>query len=120
MKQIKLTVLLTVLMSMVGAKSFAYDIEAVNADGVTIYYNFINDNTELAVTSSLKSYYDSDYDKTKYTGDIVIPESVTYSGSTYNVTSVDYRAFYGCHGLTSITIPNSVTSIVDYAFDGCI
>ena len=33
-------------------------------------------------------------------------------------TIVDY-AFYGCSGLTSLTIPNSITSIVDYAFAGC-
>ena len=28
----------------------AYDIEVKNADGVTIYYNYINDGTELEVT----------------------------------------------------------------------
>ena len=33
-------------------------------------------------------------------------------------TIVDY-AFYGCSGLTSLTIPNSITSIVDNAFAGC-
>ncbi len=36
-----------------------------------------------------------------------------------NVTSIGERAFYGCTGLTNITIPNNVTSIGVRAFDGC-
>ena len=36
-----------------------------------------------------------------------------------SVTSIGDYAFYDCDALTSITIPNSVTSIGDYAFRGC-
>ncbi len=36
-----------------------------------------------------------------------------------SVTSIEEGAFAGCDGLTSITIPNSITSIGDGAFDGC-
>ena len=36
-----------------------------------------------------------------------------------SVTSTGYRAFYNCTSLTSITIPESVTSIEVYTFDGC-
>ena len=36
-----------------------------------------------------------------------------------SVTSIGDYAFYGCTGLTSITIPNGVTSIGYYAFYGC-
>ena len=36
-----------------------------------------------------------------------------------SVTSIGYSAFSGCSSLTSVTISDSVTSIGDYAFSGC-
>ena len=100
------------LMSLVGVKASAYDIEVKNDDGVTIYYRYINNDTELAVTF---------YNLTKklYSGSVVIPEVVTYGGRTFSVTSIDNGAFDGCSGLTSVTIPSSVKSIGDDAFTGC-
>ena len=54
-----------------------------------------------------------------YSGDIVIPSTVEYKGIVCNVTSIGDMAFYGCNGLTSVTIPESVTSIGRSAFSGC-
>ena len=115
-RQSFITILLTVLMSMVGAKAFAHDIAVANSDGVTIYYVWTNNNTELAV--SYRGFYYYDYDN-EYSGNVVIPESVDYNGNTYPVTSIGISAFQNCSGLTSIIIPNSVKSISSYAFRDC-
>ena len=56
----------------------------------------------------------------KYSGEIVIHESVEHEGVTHSVTSIGDEAFYYCSGLTSVTIPNSVTSIGERAFHYCI
>ncbi len=109
MKKLNLTILLTVLLSMVGTKALAYDIAVQNADGVTIYYNYSEDGTELTVTSG----------DNKYIGNIVIPEEVTYKNRTRKVTYISDLAFFVCSGLTSVTIPNSVTSIGYRAFYYC-
>ena len=55
----------------------------------------------------------------KYSGKIVIPESVEHEGTAYCVKSIGSFAFDGCTGLTSVTIPNSVTSIGTRAFENC-
>ena len=39
MKKLNFTLLFTALLSMVGTRAIAHDIEVKNADGVTIYYN---------------------------------------------------------------------------------
>ena len=116
MKQHYFTFLLTMLMSMFGIETFAHDIAVNNLDGKTIYYKWTNNKTTLAV-----SYRGGDFASYtgEYLGDIVIPESVTYNGKNYSVTSIGRGAFMHCSGLTSITIPNSVTSIEENAFQSC-
>ena len=94
-------------MSMDGAKAFAYDIAVENADGVTIYYNYSSDGTELIVVGY-----------NHYSGEVVIPEEVTYMNRTRKVTSIGNDAFSRCR-LTSVTIGNSVTSIGSNAFYDC-
>ncbi len=105
MKRQNLSFLLILLMSMMGLNVTAHDIAVENSDGVTIYYNWINDNTELSVTSG-----------DGYSGNVVIPKLVSYGGATYSVTEIGQGAFSDCTSLTSISLPSSLTSIGDWAF----
>ena len=101
--------LFALLILLSGNKVYAYDIAVENADGVTIYYNCINNDTELEVT----------FGYNPYKGDIVIPSEVTFKKRNLKVTSIGKEAFNEDDDLHSITIPNSVTSIGDWAFEDC-
>ena len=110
MKRLSFSVLLAAALCLMGTKAQAYDLAIENADGVTIYYNYINDATELEVVTGGNN---------SYSGDVAIPEEVTYMNRTRKVTSIGQSAFYYCTGLTSVTIPGSVTSIGRFAFAEC-
>ena len=55
----------------------------------------------------------------RYSGNVVIPKSITYDGVTCKVTTISDNAFSSCDELTSVTIPSSVTDIGKSAFSGC-
>ena len=56
----------------------------------------------------------------KYSGDIVIPAKVTKNDTVYNVIAIGTEAFYNCSSLTSITLPNSATTLGQSVFENCI
>ena len=74
--------------------SIAYDCKV---DG--IYYDLNNDDKTASVTYI--GFYSSN-NKDAYVGNIIIPKSTTYNGTTYSVTSIGNRAFHGCSGLTKL------------------
>ncbi len=104
--------------------------DTVKIDG--IYYN-LHKNTMMAVVTSNPNLY---------SGEVVIPKSITYYGESYRVAGIEeyafagsssltsvtilggvytigFNAFYGCGSLTSVTIPDCVTSIGSEAFSYC-
>lgn len=97
MKQSLLSILFLLVPMLVNA-------DAVEIDG--IYFNLITKAKTAEVTSN----------PNKYSGEVVIPESVEYEGATYTVTAIGKEAFNLCDELTSVTIPGSVTTIGITAF----
>lgn len=59
------------------------------------------------------------YGNSGTSGNIVIPETITYEGTTYNVTGISENAFTGNTNIVSVEIPNSVKKIANWAFANC-
>jgi len=137
----KLVLLLLVMFfSCFSQKAIAYDFSAVNDYNQTIWYNITSDST-VEVTHEGTIGSRGIYQGIKYSGDIIIPPFVNNNGITYKVTSIgiatfrqfevlsvtmpetilsiDDFAFQSCENLTSITIPNSVVNIGSHAFEYC-
>ena len=97
-------VMLVVMLIMTASSAMAEVVDGLR-------YN-LDSETKTATLLPKKNGY--------YSGDIVVPEKVKGNdGVVYVVTAFEDRCFYDCGGLTSITIPSSVTSLGRSCFSGC-
>ena len=93
----------------------------ITSDSVTITGCDNNASGELVIPDTIKgkpvtTIGEMAFFRTRF---LSIPRSLTSITLPDSVTSIGSSAFRGCKNLTSITIPNSVTSIGDGAFNGC-
>ena len=103
-------VMLVVMMLMMASSAMAQEAKFEVIGGLRYYLLDTGDKT-----ATLMPKTDS-----KYSGDIVVPEKVKGNdGVEYVVISLGYNCFYDCSGLTSITLPSSVSSLGDFCFQGC-
>ena len=80
-----------------------------------IYYTTLSgNNVEVSYKGSSFTAYDNEY-----SGDIIIPATVTYGGKEYTVTGIGKYAFYSCEGLKSIVLPEGLKYIDYSAFSMC-
>ena len=83
--------------------------------GIHWEYTILNDSIAPYMIEISGFEFVDEYQSSK----ISIPQKIKRNDTTYFVTSIGMDAFYGCEGLTLITIPNSVTSIGEGAFYRC-
>ena len=76
-----------------------------------LIYRVNDDNVSVTVIGHVDGY--------NAQGPLVIPASVSYEGHNYAVTTIGNSAFLYCFYLTSLTLPNSVTTIEEGAFAYC-
>ena len=102
-------VMLVVLMLMTTSSAMAQEPKFEVIDG----FRYLLDSDTKTATLVPKT-------DGKYSGDIIIPEKVKGNdGVEYVVASLGSSCFELCSGLTSITIPSSVTSLGESCFEGC-
>lgn len=93
----------------------AHDFEA-NNNGTPIYFNLREGGKAVEVTFRGSQPQDV---INEYKGEVVIPNAITFDGTTYPVTGIGEAAFMGCTELVTIHIPSSVTSLGANAFYDC-
>jgi len=90
----------------------AFDFFALNEDGVIIYYSILSsqDRTVRVARGSTSGGY----------SDVIrIPERVSYNSIEFQVVGIDNNAFSMCFDLTSVEMPETITTIGQRAFDNC-
>ena len=127
----KLTASLMMLALML---SFASGVKASDFKSGDLYYTIVSENNALVRVDKAPS-------NARYSGDIVIPETVTYDNKTYTVRSMEdgvfnlsdisslnieapitilpYFACHACHELVSLKLPSTLERIEQYALSDC-
>lgn len=94
------------------------EIDTLNS-GTTLYLLPAATNNSQAMLTWDRYHFAGDANFVKYTGNIVIPETVLYKGSLRQITEIDSYTFALSTGLSSISIPATVSTIGKEAFIGC-
>ncbi len=81
-----------------------------------MYFILVSPNTAMVTRAT---DFNPNLVNRQYYGKEVIPSEFTHLGQTYAVVGINDWAFYGCNKLTSIVLPNTVTSIGRYVFIEC-
>ena len=103
-KHLMMLIVCLVSMNQVHAQYYRFEAES---DGSTIYYTARG--TSATVVSGDE----------QYSGNVIIPSTVSYDGKDFSVVAVGSFAFSECADLNSVSLPSSLLSIGDYAFYGC-
>ncbi len=89
----------------------------------TLAYDFVVDGIYYKILSEDAVEVTNSGEYNCYSGDVIIPDNVTYNAITYRVTTIGEYAFYDCSNLLSIKIGSSIKTIGiaydTYSFFGC-
>ena len=115
----KVLLLFMLIAAAIGARGQSQQPTLPNAMVGNLFYIFDAATKTAQVGSS--AYWAKPQYTIFYSGDITVPETVAYEGNTYTVSSIATYAFCDYNeGLTSVTLPNTITTLDASAFDGTV
>lgn len=106
--------LIILLLFFASITTWAYDFKSG-----TLYYNITSNTAPYTVEVTYDSSNSGNNPTYINLTNVNIPQTVSYSGKQYAVTSIGDWTFSDCTSLTYINIPKSVTQIGTGAFSDC-
>lgn len=100
---------------------WAFDFSVTLPGGNTLYFDILpgGAGAKLVYPNSTATPTQGWSGYAQPTGSLLIPSAVENDNSVYAVVEIGRFALYGCSGLTSIEVPESVESIDNSAFNMC-
>ena len=100
-----------------GCLATAMTVQAasITVDGI----NYTTNATKKEATVAKYTINKNPADTLFYTGDIVIPEKITYEGVEYTVVATAANSFVDCKDVTSVQLPATCVTIARNTFKGC-
>ena len=109
----KTRILFFIIACLAGVSSFADDQFVVDGISYSVYSRLTHNEELVEAKVEVVSGIE------KYSGNIVLPEKVTYNGFDYIVGCIGSTAFRYCDKLLSVKLPSSLERIHAGAFYGC-
>lgn len=97
----------------------AYDFSAPAPGGQTLYYRIVTGGVEVVYPANTVQPVNGWSGFDRPTGALEVPSTVFHNGTTYNVLAINNHAFYGCTGLTAVTVGQGLRAVRNNAFNGC-
>ncbi|MDF2511542.1 MAG: hypothetical protein K0S04_1408 [Herbinix sp.] len=111
------TITLLMIMKTGSTNAYVGSVFQYTNEGQTITYRVLSEPT-VTENGRAQVIYSEEVNK-KLSGDVVIPSTVTNSNMIYNVVEVNAGSFRAATGMTSLTLPETVTVIGQDAFNNC-
>lgn len=114
---------LFVILMLISLSAFSQVFTTKTVEGVELLFK-VTDAAAKTVQVGTENYIGTNYERAlsnyyEFKGTVTIPNKINYHNVEYTVNRIAGYAFSGCSNLTSVTIPDGITSIGDNAFSEC-